>query len=78
MDWCYEGRRVGFTLLELLAVLLIGALLMSFMVPNLSVMRSRTLRQHAERIIATVDLGRQRAVVTRIPHRLVIDLDNSS
>ncbi len=69
---------MGFTLLELLAVLLIGALLMSFMVPNLSAMRSRALRQHAERIVAKADLGRQRAVVTGIPHRLVINIDDSS
>jgi len=69
---------VGFTLLELLAVLLIGGLLMSFMLPNISALRSRILRHQAERIVAKADFGRQRAVVTGIPHRLVIDLDEDS
>jgi prepilin-type N-terminal cleavage/methylation domain-containing protein len=78
VDRCRERGRVGFTLLELLAVLLIGALLMSFVVPNMSVLKSRALRQDAERIVAIADLGRQRAVVTGIPHRMVIDLDNGS
>ena len=78
MDRCREKRRVGFTLLELLAVLLIGALLMSFVVPSFSTLNSRALRQDAERIVAIADLGRQRAVVTGIPHRMVIDLDNGS
>ena len=67
---------MGFTLLELLAVLVIGALLMSFMLPNVSALRSRNLRQQAERIVAKVDLGRQRAVVTGTPHRMVIDLED--
>ena len=78
MDRCRETRRAGFTLLELLAVLLIGGLLMSFVVPNLSVLKSQALRQDAERIVAKADLGRQRAVVTGIPHRMVIDLNNGS
>jgi prepilin-type N-terminal cleavage/methylation domain-containing protein len=78
VDRYREKRRAGFTLLELLAVLLIGAMLMSFMLPGLSAMRSRMLRDHAERIVAKADLGRQRAVITGIPHRLVIDIDNAS
>jgi hypothetical protein len=47
---------------------------MSFMVPNMSVLKSRALREHAKGIIAMVDLGRQRAVVTRTPHRLAISI----
>ena len=78
MNGCRQRGRVGFTLLELLAVLLIGALLMGIMIPNLGPLRSRTLRQHAERIVAKADLARQRAVITGAPHRLVIDLESST
>jgi prepilin-type N-terminal cleavage/methylation domain-containing protein len=75
---CRETSRAGFTLLELLAVLLIGGLLMGLMIPNLSPLKTRVIREHAARIVAMADLGRQRAVVTGIPHRLVINLDNAS
>jgi prepilin-type N-terminal cleavage/methylation domain-containing protein len=78
VDRYRERNRAGFTLLELLAVLLIGGLLMGIMLPNLSPLKTRVLRQHAARIVAMADLGRQRAVVTGIPHRLVINLDDAS
>ncbi|MGE4606318.1 MAG: prepilin-type N-terminal cleavage/methylation domain-containing protein [Myxococcota bacterium] len=69
-------RPAGFTLLEILAVLLIGALLMSFMVPNLSALDSRALQSEAQKLVALIDLGRQRSVVTGSPHRLVIDIEH--
>jgi prepilin-type N-terminal cleavage/methylation domain-containing protein len=68
------SERAGFTLLEILAVILIGALLLSFMVPNLSSLKSRAIRADADGIVAMVDLGRQRAVVTQTPHRMFIDI----
>ena len=68
----------GFTLLEVLAVLLIGSILMYFMVPNMSVLQNRALPEQAKRIIAKIDLGRQRAVMTRRPHRIFIDLDEGA
>ncbi|MFB3117545.1 MAG: Tfp pilus assembly protein FimT/FimU [Myxococcota bacterium] len=68
-------NRAGFSLLEILAVLLIGGLLMSLTLPNFGILQSHKLRQSAERIVERVDFGRQRAVMTGIPHRLVVDLD---
>jgi prepilin-type N-terminal cleavage/methylation domain-containing protein len=68
------GRK-GFTLLEVLAVLLIASILMYFMVPNMSILQNRELPAQAKRVAAKIDLGRQRAVMTRIPHRIFIDLD---
>jgi hypothetical protein len=59
-------------------VILIGALLLSFMVPNISALKGRALREHANGIIAMVDLGRQRAVVTRTPHRLHINIKGAT
>jgi hypothetical protein len=55
--------------------LLIGGLLMSLMLPNFGALQSHKLRNAAERIVERVDFGRQRAVMTGIPHRLAIDLD---
>ena len=67
--------RAGFTLLEILAVLLIGGLLMSLTLPNFGILQSKKLQDSAERIVERIDFGRQRAVMTGIPHRLAIDLD---
>jgi prepilin-type N-terminal cleavage/methylation domain-containing protein len=67
--------RAGFTLLEILAVLLIGGLLMSLMLPNFGALQSHKLRNSAEQIIERIDFGRQRAVMTGVPHRLAIDLE---
>lgn len=55
--------------------MLIGALLMSFMVPNLSALGSRALRSEAEKLVAAIDLGRQRSVMTGSPHQLVINIE---
>jgi prepilin-type N-terminal cleavage/methylation domain-containing protein len=67
--------RAGFTLLEILAVLLIGGLLMSVALPNFGALHSHKLRQNADQIVERMDFGRQRAVMTGVPHRLAIDLD---
>lgn len=59
-------------------MLLIGALLMSFMIPNLSALSARALRDQAEELVAKIDLARQRSVMTGVPHRLVVDLERGS
>ncbi len=71
-------RRSGFTLIEILAVVAIFALLTALIAPNLGSLSSRTLRQRAESIAASLELARQRSVLTGIPHRLLIDLDQST
>jgi hypothetical protein len=55
--------------------LLIGGLLMSLMLPNFGALQSHKLRNAAEQIVEQINFGRQRAVMTGIPHRLAIDLD---
>ncbi|MBW2715025.1 MAG: prepilin-type N-terminal cleavage/methylation domain-containing protein [Deltaproteobacteria bacterium] len=69
------GVRAGFTLLEILAVLLIGGLLMSVALPNFGALYSHKLQQNADQIVERMNFGRQRAVMTGVPHRLAIDLD---
>jgi type II secretion system protein H len=72
------GRRAGFTLIEMLAVVAIFALLASFVAPNLGVLSSRHLAQQADLLSGQLELARQRAIATGIPHRLAIDLDDRS
>jgi len=55
--------------------LLIGGLLMSLMLPNFGALQSHKLRNAAEQIVERINFGRQRAVMTGIPHRLAINLD---
>jgi len=71
-------RRAGFTLIEMMAVVAIFALLAGFVAPNLALLSSRRLQQQAEQISAQLELARQRAVVTGVPHRLAIDLRGGS
>lgn len=71
-------RVRGFSLIEMLAVVLIFALMAMFVLPNLDLVRSRALGQAAERIASRLELARQRTIVTGIPHRLWIDLDDES
>jgi len=58
--------------------LLIGALLMSVMLPNFRVLHTHTLRDTADEIVERIDFGRQRAVMTGIPHRLAVNLDTGT
>ena len=63
----------GFTLIELLAVLLIAGLLGGLVIPNLGATRTSALREEARKLAASLELARQRAVVTGIAHRLRLD-----
>jgi len=69
-----RGRR-GFTLIEVLAVLAILGLFLALVLPNLGGLRRHALRGEAQQIAAQLDLARQRAIVTGVPHRLWIELD---
>ncbi len=71
-------RVRGFSLIEMLAVVLIFALMAMFVLPNFESVRSRALGQAAERIASRLELARQRTIVTGVPHRLWIDLDDDS
>ena len=67
----------GFTLIEVLAIVAILALVMGLVVPNLSGFRERALASEAKRIADQLELARQRAIVTGVPHRVWIDLDQA-
>jgi len=71
-------RRAGFTLIEILAVVAILGLTAAMVVPNLGMLGQRALRDQARELAAQIELGRQRAIMTGTPHRLLIDLDVAS
>jgi type II secretory pathway pseudopilin PulG len=56
----------------------IFALMTTFVLPNVGAVRDRALRHQAQRLAAQLELARQRAVVTGIPHRLLIDLEGAA
>jgi type II secretion system protein H len=70
-----SARRAGFTLLEIMAVVAIFALVAGIAMPNFSRLQTRRLDAVASDLVAQIDLARQRAIVTGVPHRLVIDID---
>ena len=67
--------RRGFTLIEILAVLAILGLMAAFVLPNMGGLRRRALRNEAQQLASQLELARQRAIVTGVPHRLWLDLD---
>jgi prepilin-type N-terminal cleavage/methylation domain-containing protein len=67
--------RAAFTLIEMMAAVMIFALLAGLVAPRMGVLSGRTLRERGERMAARIEFGRQRAAVTGRSHRLVIALD---
>lgn len=68
----------AFTLIEILAVILIMGLAMALVLPNLGVRQTSALRNEAVRVAAQLELARQLAVVTGRPHQMLIDVENGS
>lgn len=70
-------RARAFTLIELLAVLLIMGLVLGIALPNLSLRSGRVVLSEAEKLASDLAFTRQRAVATGTPHRVVVDLDGA-
>lgn len=65
----------GFTLIELLAVVALVALVGALVLPRIGIGGERRTLSEAEQLAASLELARQRAAVTGVPHRLHLDLD---
>jgi prepilin-type N-terminal cleavage/methylation domain-containing protein len=68
-------RRAAFTLIEMIAVVLLFSLLVAMIAPNFGRLSDAALRAAADDLAARLELARQRSVMTGIPHRVWIDLD---
>ena len=72
----YRGSATsGFTLIEIMAVIAIIGMVFAIGIPRLSRSKLRELRGEAESIAASIEFARQRAIMTGIPHRVLIDLE---
>ncbi len=69
------NARRGFTLIEMMAVIAIMAMVFAIGIPRLSTSKWRALKTEAESIAASIEFARQRAIMTGVPHRLLIDLE---
>jgi prepilin-type N-terminal cleavage/methylation domain-containing protein len=68
----------AFTLIELLAVLLIMGLVAALTLPNLSLGADRLVLREAEALASGFVFTRQRAVATASAHRVLLDLDEAA
>lgn len=77
-----QGRgthRLGaFTLLEMLAVVLIMGLVATFVIPTVGARSARALREQANHLANDLEFARQRTVMTAIPHRVLLDVDGAA
>jgi Tfp pilus assembly protein FimT len=72
-------RRAGaFTLLELIAVTLLIGLVAGLALPNFAALGEQGLRDQARELAGDLELARERALVTGVRHRLVLDLEGGS
>jgi prepilin-type N-terminal cleavage/methylation domain-containing protein len=68
----------GFTLIEMLAVLAIIALVAVLVVPRTSAMEGVEFRSAARTLAGAIRITYNSAVVSRLPHRIVFDLEEQS
>lgn len=72
-----KGRQ-GFTMIEIIAVVAIFAMVFSLGLPRLSISKKRRLEKEAETLTASFEYARQRAIMSGVPHRVFIDLENGA
>jgi prepilin-type N-terminal cleavage/methylation domain-containing protein len=70
-----RGGVTGFTLIEMLAVMAVIALVIGIALPNLGLRSRRVMEDEAKQLAASLEFARQRSVMTGVPHRVVIDVE---
>ena len=75
VQWIQE-KRTGFTLFELLVVLVLISLIMSFVGPRLiKSLNRRNIESTARQIAASLRHARSVAVAEKVPYRALFDMD---
>jgi type II secretion system protein H len=72
-----QAKR-GFTLIELMAVVMIFALFIALAAPNFGQLSNRYLTQQAARVQGALEFARESAVVSAREHHFVVDIDTST
>ena len=65
----------GFTLIEMLAVVMMFGLIAAMVLPNIDLGGSRVARGEAQDLAAAIEFARQRAVMTGRTHQVVIEVE---
>jgi prepilin-type N-terminal cleavage/methylation domain-containing protein len=73
-----EKNRRGFTLIEMMAVVLLGAIMLTVVLPQFGVLSNRKLDQGSDLLRSKIEYARLRASITGKPHQLIIDLEGAS
>jgi prepilin-type N-terminal cleavage/methylation domain-containing protein len=68
--------RGGFTLIEIMAVVLILLLIAAVVIPRVSLIASQAALDDAKQLAAALDFTREKALALGRAHRLVLDLDH--
>jgi prepilin-type N-terminal cleavage/methylation domain-containing protein len=72
-----SGRNRGFTLIEIMAVVMIFVLIAAVVGPRITQLSSQTLSDEGKQLAATLDFTRGKALALGRPHRVMLDLDNA-
>jgi prepilin-type N-terminal cleavage/methylation domain-containing protein len=67
----------GFTLIEIMAVVLILMLLAAIVIPRVSLVASQAVLDDGKKLAATLDFAREKAIALGRAHRVVLDLDHA-
>jgi type II secretory pathway pseudopilin PulG len=67
----------GFTLIEIMAVVLILLLIAVVVIPRVSLVASQAALDDAKRLAAALDFAREKALALGRAHRVVLDLDHA-
>jgi len=71
-------KRAGFTLVEIAMVIFIIGLMAAVIIPQIGVMGSVDLKSSARKMAGTIRMTYNTSVLTKIPHRMVFDLEEHS
>ncbi|MBM3285842.1 MAG: hypothetical protein FJY88_00605 [Candidatus Eisenbacteria bacterium] len=71
------AKNLGFTLVETMVIVVVLGLLLAASIPDFADSnRRRRVEAATDQIATALQIARQRAIATRVPHRVVLDPEN--